>query len=114
MSEPVPSQLEYASPRSDQLSAGRMVFQAVLGCTFTCGLVMGAVFFGLLFAYASNASAPYVIVGVVTGALLLAAIIALGIRFQRQPLRRGLAMGIWLGIGLAGLLEGLCFGGFFF
>jgi hypothetical protein len=104
----LPPSLEYASPNPDVLTAGRMVLQAVLGCTFTCGLLMGAVFFGILFSLTSNGSTPYVLVAISTGVLLLAAIIALAVRFQRQSRRRGWAMGIWLGIALSGLLEGLC------
>src|SRR3712207_1248223 len=101
MSEPNAPQLDYASPRPGHLSGGRLVFQVVLSCTLTCGLVMGGVFFAILFGAASGGSVPYVALPILVGALLLGAIVALGIRYQRQPLRRGLALGIWLGIGLA-------------
>jgi zinc transporter ZupT len=106
--------LEYASPREPELRAGRMALQAIVGCSLTCGLLMGGVFFGLLFAFASGGSTPYAILAIAIGAMLLGAVIALGVQAHRNPKRRGWAMGIWIGIGLAALLEGLCFGGMMF
>src|SRR5215213_1534143 len=107
MSDFHPPPLQYASPREDQLSAARMVLQAVVGCSLTCGLIMGGVVFGLLFAYASNGSVLYTTLAILVGALLFGAIVAIGVRAHRHPKRRGWAMGIWIGIGLAALLEGI-------
>ena len=111
---PPPPSLEYASPTEPQLSAARMVTQAAVGCSLTCGLIMGSVLFGMLFAYASGGPVSAAMVAVGMGVLLLGVIVAVSVRAYRNPLRRGWAMGIWIGIGLAALLEGLCFGGMMF
>ena len=114
MPDELPPPLEYASPQSDRLSAGRMVLQAVIGCTLTCGLLVGAVFFGLLFGITGSGSTTYATIAIIAGVALLAGFVTLAIRARRDPNRRGWAMGIWIGIGLAALLEGICFGGLMF
>ena len=105
--------LEYASPSDDQLSSGRMLFQAVLACGLTCGLLMGSVFVLTFMAFIGSAgnSAIGVVIAIAVAGLILAGAIRLAIRTRRDPMHRGWAMGIWIGIGLACLLEGLCFGG---
>ena len=116
MSDLLPPQLEYASPRDDQLSPGRMLFQAVLACGLTCGVLMGSVFVLVFVAYIGSAghSASGAVVAIAVAGLILAGAIRLAIRTRRDPMRRGWAMGIWIGIGLAFLLEGLCFSGMLF
>jgi hypothetical protein len=112
--EPQTPPLEYASPREEQLGAGRMVFQAVQGCAITCGAIMGAVFFGLLYGITGSGSTMYATIAIAAGIALVAGAVTLAVRVRRHPKRRGWAMGIWFGIGLAGLLEGICFSGMMF
>ena len=106
--DPLPP-LEYASPREDRPRASRMVVQAIVGCTLTCGLLMGAVLFGVLFVAASGSDGVAAL-GILIGVALLGSTIALAVGTARNPMRRGWAMGI----GMAALLEGLCFGGMMF
>jgi hypothetical protein len=90
-----------------------MVIQAIVGCALTCGLLMGAVLFGVLFV-ATSGSEGVAALAILLGVVLLGSTVTLDVGTGRNPMRRGWAMGIWIGIGLAALLEGLCFGGMMF
>ena len=88
--DPLPPPLEYASPLEDRPSASRMVIQAIVGCTLTCGLLMGAVLFGVLFVAASG-TAGVAALGILLGVALLGSTIALAVGTARNPMRRGVS-----------------------
>ena len=76
--------LEYASPSDDQLSSGRMLFQAVLACGLTCGLLMGSVFVLTFMAFIGSAgnSAIGVVIAIAVAGLKRPCI---STRMSRRP-----------------------------